>query len=119
VTGGDVVLAHDDPDAVASRIAAHLRWRRENQPAGRSAGSVFKNPPGSSAGRLIDEAGAKGMRVGDAVVSDVHANFIVAGPRATARDVWTLMWRVHALVRERTGVDLEPEVRFLGSFGEP
>jgi UDP-N-acetylmuramate dehydrogenase len=114
VTEGDIRLAPGDPAAVAERIGAYLRWRREHQPAGRSAGSVFRNPPGDSAGRLIDEAGAKGMRVGGAEVSDVHANFIVADARARAVDVWTLIWQVHRLVSERTGVGLEPEVRFLG-----
>lgn len=116
VTEGDVGLERDDAAMVAERIAAHLRWRRENQPPGRSAGSVFKNPNGDSAGRLIDSVGAKGMRVGAAEVSDVHANFIVAGPNATAADVWALIWKVHRLVLDATGVDLEPEVRFLGAF---
>lgn len=116
VTEGDVRLERDDAAKVADRIAAHLRWRRENQPPGRSAGSVFKNPNGDSAGRLIDAAGGKGLRVGAAEVSDVHANFIVAGPNATASDVWTLIWKIHRLVLDATGVELEPEVRFLGSF---
>ncbi|HYZ92635.1 MAG TPA: UDP-N-acetylmuramate dehydrogenase [Actinomycetota bacterium] len=116
VTEGHVQLVHDDAATVAQRIAAHLRWRRENQPPGRSAGSVFKNPAGDSAGRLIDSVGAKGLRVGGAQVSDVHANFIVAGANATASDVWALMWRVHRMVLDETGVDLEPEVRFLGTF---
>ncbi|MGH2760503.1 MAG: UDP-N-acetylmuramate dehydrogenase [Actinomycetota bacterium] len=117
VTEGNVRLAGDDPKEVGRRIAAHLRWRRENQPPGRSAGSVFKNPPGDSAGRLIDSVGGKELRVGGAAVSDVHANFIVAGSDATATDVWSLIRRVHDRVLEATGVDLEPEVRFLGSFG--
>jgi UDP-N-acetylmuramate dehydrogenase len=116
VTEGDVSLDRDDPSRVGARIASYLRWRRENQPPGRSAGSVFKNPVGDSAGRLIDSVGGKGMRVGGAEVSNVHANFIVAGSKATASDVWTLVWRLHKLVRERTGVDLDPEVRFLGTF---
>lgn len=116
VTEGVVRLAAADGATVAGLIASHLRWRRENQPAGRSAGSVFKNPPGDSAGRLIDSAGGKGMREGDAVVSEVHANFIVAGSAATADDVWRLIRRVHALVLDHSGIDLEPEVRFLGSF---
>ncbi len=116
VTEGDVRLERDHTTNVADRIAAHLRWRRENQPPGRSAGSVFKNPDGDSAGRLIDSVGARGMRVGDAEISDVHANFIVAGPNATAAEVWALLWKVHRLVQDGTGVDLVPEVRFLGTF---
>ncbi len=116
VTGGTVRLEPEDSSVVAERISGYLRWRRENQPPGRSAGSIFKNPPQDSAGRLIDEAGAKGMRIGGAVVSEVHANFIVADPTATADDVWSLIWSVHALVKDRSDVDLEPEVRFLGEF---
>jgi len=116
VTGGAIRLEQEDSAVVAERISGYLRWRRENQPPGRSAGSIFKNPPQDSAGRLIDEAGAKGMRIGGAVVSEVHANFIVADPTARANDVWSLIWSVHALVQDRSGVDLEPEVRFLGEF---
>jgi UDP-N-acetylmuramate dehydrogenase len=116
VTGGTIRLEQEDSSVVAERISGYLRWRRENQPPGRSAGSIFKNPAQDSAGRLIDEAGAKGMRIGGAVVSEVHANFIVADATATADDVWRLIWSVHAIVKDRSGIDLEPEVRFLGEF---
>ncbi len=116
VIEGDVRLEPDDPKRVAERIAFYLRWRRATQPPGRSAGSVFRNPTGDSAGRLIDSVGAKGMRVGGAEISSVHANFIVADPDACASDVWTLIAQVQGLVLDRTGVGLEPEVRFLGSF---
>lgn len=117
VVGGDVVLQEGDRVEVAATIAAHLRWRREHQPPGRSAGSVFKNPEGDSAGRLIDEAGCKGRRIGGASVSQVHANFIVAEPHARAADVLALIEEIVRAVRERTGVELEPEVRFLGFGG--
>lgn len=119
VVSGDIRLDRDDPDAIARRIAAHLRWRRENQPPGLSAGSVFKNPPGDSAGRLIEVAGGKGMRVGGAEVSRVHANFIVVEPGATSLEVWTLIRTCQALVDRKAGVHLEPEVRFVGDFAEP
>jgi UDP-N-acetylmuramate dehydrogenase len=118
VTRGELALAPHDGKDVGRRIAEYLRWRRENQPPGRSAGSVFKNPPDDSAGRLIDAAGLKGLAVGGAQISEVHANFIVADATATAGDVWTLIRRMAMTVRERFGVDLEPEVRFLGSFPE-
>jgi UDP-N-acetylmuramate dehydrogenase len=118
VIGGDVRLAPGDPDAVADRIAGHLRWRRAHQPPGRSAGSVFVNPDGDSAGRLIDAAGAKGLRVGGAEVSPMHANFIVASADARASDVWELIVRVRDMVAQRFGVVLQPEVRFLGDFGQ-
>lgn len=116
VVAGEIELAPDDPAMVASRIRDHLAWRREHQPPGRSAGSVFKNPDGDSAGRLIEAAGLKGHRIGGAEVSVVHANFIVADRDATASDVWRLIGSVRDVVRERFGVDLEPEVRFLGAF---
>lgn len=114
VTAGEVALGPGDPAAVGAKIRSLIAWRRENQPPGRSAGSVFKNPPGDSAGRLIDAAGGKGLRVGGAEVSGVHANFIVADPGARAADVWEVVFRVRDLVRHRFGVVLEPEVRFLG-----
>jgi len=80
----------------------------------RSAGSIFKNPPRLSAGRLIEEAGLKGVRVRGAKVSDVHANFIITQPGARARDVLTLMGLIRDRVKERYGVTLEPEVVIVG-----
>jgi UDP-N-acetylmuramate dehydrogenase len=91
------------------------RWRKEYQPGGTlNAGSVFKNPQGDSAGRIIDSLGLKGMRVGDVAVSDKHANFFVAGPDATARDLYRLVAEVRAIVAERTGTELEVEIQFEG-----
>ncbi len=116
VTSGLLLLQPGEVAVVGETIASYLRWRREHQPPGRSAGSVFKNPQGDSAGRLIDEAGAKGMRIGGAEISPVHANFIVASAGARASDVWALMSTARALVSEHFGVLLEPEVRFLGRF---
>lgn len=116
VTAGTIRLIPADGTEVAAKIAGYLRWRREHQPGGRSAGSVFKNPPEDSAGRLIESAGAKGTRIGGAQISPMHANFIVADPGASAGDVYSLIEHARILVRERTGVDLEPEVRFLGRF---
>jgi UDP-N-acetylmuramate dehydrogenase len=116
VARGEVQLQQGDPRAIGARIADLIRWRRENQPGGRSAGSVFKNPPGDSAGRLIEAAGGKGTSSGGATVSPVHANFIVAAAGATAGDVWRLIGTVQQLVLEKAGVRLEPEIRFLGDF---
>lgn len=116
VVGGEVVLTPGEPEAIGAQIAEHLRWRREYQPTGRSAGSVFKNPPGDAAGRLIEAAGAKGLRSGGAVVSDVHANFIVAEKGASAEDVWRLIQSVRGRVEREFGIQLELEVRILGAF---
>lgn len=77
---------------------------------------MFKNPPGDSAGRLIEAAGLKGLRVGGAEVSHLHANFFVASKNARAQDVRDLVDEVRARVKEETGVELEPEIRFVGAF---
>jgi UDP-N-acetylmuramate dehydrogenase len=95
------------------------RWRRAHQPGGTlNAGSVFKNPPGDAAGRIIDAAGLKGMSVGGASVSDKHANFFVAKPGTRAVDVYRLVREVAARVKEVTGIDLAPEIQFAGNFEE-
>ena len=101
-----------------AEIAAIVSWRREHQPGGRNAGSVFVNPsPGEgSAGALIDAAGLRGLTIGGASVSDKHANFIQAGNGATAADVVALMEAVQDTVRDRTGITLRSEVRMVG-FG--
>ena len=95
------------------------RWRRAHQPGGTlNAGSVFKNPPGDAAGRIIDAVGLKGMSVGGASVSDKHANFFVAKPGTKAVDVYRLVREVAARVKEATGIVLVPEIQFAGDFEE-
>ena len=106
------------PEAEA-RIREITRWRKEHQPGGTfNAGSVFKNPPGEAAGRLIDEAGLKGLRCGGVAVSEMHGNFFTADEDAVAQDVWDLVWAVRRRVGEATGVWLTPEIRFVGEFDE-
>jgi UDP-N-acetylmuramate--alanine ligase len=100
--------------AVRRRMDAYAKKRHESQPREPSAGCIFKNPPGDSAGRLIDQSGLKGERVGDAEVSPVHANFIVNRGQATSADVIELVRRVRARVKAAKGVDLEPEVLLYG-----
>ncbi len=120
---GEIVLAatfrleRADAAAIAARLDDIRRWRREHQPLGLpSAGSVFRNPSGDSAGRLIDGLGLKGLRVGGAVVSEKHANFIVNDRQGTASDVRRLADTVRARVRERAGVELVLEIEFAGDW---
>jgi UDP-N-acetylmuramate dehydrogenase len=104
-----------DRAAVAAEVERHLAKRSGTQPLDiPSCGSVFKNPPGEFAGRLIEQAGLKGARVGGAEISPVHANFIVNRGGARAADVLALIELARTRVRERTGVELEPEVRIVG-----
>lgn len=107
-------LERGDRAASEAQIAEIVRWRRENQPGGSNAGSVFTNPPGDSAGRLVDAAGLKGHRVGSAHVSPKHANFFQADEGGSADDVLALIREVQRLVEERMGVHLEPELRLVG-----
>jgi UDP-N-acetylmuramate dehydrogenase len=105
----------DDPELVRERTDSIQTERKASQPYGiRSLGSVFKNPPGDRAGRLIEAAGLKGRRSGGAQISPKHANFIVNVDHATAADVLTLVRVAHDAVRERFGVDLEREIVVLG-----
>lgn len=114
VTSAELHLAHGDRAVSEAEIAAIVRWRRENQPGGQNAGSVFVNPPGDAAGRLIDAAGCKGLRIGTAEVSTKHANFIQADPGGRAADVRELMATVAEQVRRHSGVVLTPETRLVG-----
>ncbi len=108
----------DEPARCLERIDEVVRWRRVHQPGGANAGSVFRNPEGGSAGALIDAAGLKGARVGGAVVSDKHANFIQTEPGATAEDVLRLIELVQQRVARNAGVELQTEVRIVG-FDHP
>jgi len=107
-------LARGDAAIAEARISEIVQWRRENQPGGQNAGSVFTNPDGDSAGRIIDAAGLRGFRVGTAQVSDKHANFIQADVGGAADDVLALIREVQRRVHEAVGVELVPEVRLVG-----
>lgn len=108
-------LAPGDRERSEAEIAEIVRWRREHQPGGQNAGSVFANPPGDSAGRLIDAAGLKEFRVGSAFVSPKHANFFQADEGGSADDVAALVREVRRRVHETMGVLLEPELRLAGA----
>lgn len=114
VVWADFQARRGDPAVAESTLSEIVRWRREHQPGGSNAGSVFTNPPGDSAGRLVEAAGLKGFRLGSARVSEKHANFIQADDGGSADDVCALMAYVRRTVAERTGVDLHPEVRLVG-----
>jgi UDP-N-acetylmuramate dehydrogenase len=114
VVSATLELAEGDIAAGEAELSEIVRWRRDNQPGGQNAGSVFTNPPGDSAGRLIDAAGCKGLRLGTAEVSDKHANFIQSDRDGSADDVRALMIRVQELVEAATGVRLHPETVLIG-----
>jgi UDP-N-acetylmuramate dehydrogenase len=117
VLEAELLLQPDDAGAIRARMEDYRRHRAATQPgAHQNAGSTFKNPPGDSAGRLVEAAGLKGFRVGAAHVSELHANFFIAPEGASAQDVFDLVEEVGARVAEVAGVELEPEVRFLGDF---
>jgi UDP-N-acetylmuramate dehydrogenase len=117
VLGAVFRLEPADPATIAARLDDIRRWRRDHQPLGLpSAGSVFRNPPGDSAGRLIDSLGLKGRRLGGAVVSEKHANFIVNDRQGTASDVRRLAETVRAEVRDRLGIELALEIEFVGDW---
>ena len=111
-------LAVGDSAAGQQTLSEIVAWRRANQPGGQNAGSVFTNPPGESAGRLIDEAGCKGLRVGSASVSTKHANFFQADADGSADDIVALMGEVRRRVLAQSGVDLHAETRLVG-FDHP
>jgi UDP-N-acetylmuramate dehydrogenase len=117
VLGAGLALGHDDPAAIAERVAAHQAQRQATQPlADQNAGSVFRNPLGDYAGRLIEAAGLKGHRLGSASVSQLHANFIVTDRGGRAADVRALGKLVRATVRDRFGLDLQYEIEFVGAW---
>lgn len=108
-------LSRSTQDKVADKMGDFLKTRRETQPLGDpSAGSVFKNPPGDHAGRLIDKAGLKGRKIGGAVVSEKHANYILNKGNATAKDILSLMELVRFEVKRTSGISLEPEIKIVG-----
>lgn len=116
VVGAELSLALGDAATSTRALGEIVRWRRSHQPGGQNAGSVFANPPGDSAGRLVEAAGLKGHRLGTAEVSTRHANFIQADPGGSADDVAALIRLVQGRVQDRFGVRLRPENHLVG-FG--
>ncbi len=108
-----------DVEELEEELREITRWRKANQPGGTlNAGSVFKNPEGDFAGAIIERAGLKGEGFGPVRVSPIHANFLVAADVATADDIFSFVQHIRSIVHDRTGIVLEPEIRFLGEFFE-
>lgn len=117
VVSAELGLSRGDPTEGEREIAEIVAWRRANQPGRQNAGSVFTNPQGDTAGRLIEAAGCKGLRVGTAEVSSKHANFFQADPGGSADDLLALMHEVRRRVNLATGVELAPETQLVGYEG--
>ncbi|CAG0941763.1 UDP-N-acetylmuramate dehydrogenase [Anaerolineae bacterium] len=109
-------LTPGDPVELEKKAAEFNDYRRRTQPPGASLGSMFKNPPGNAAGRLIDECGLKGTRIGGVEISMVHANFFVNDGHATATDVKALIDLARTTVLERFGIELELEIELIGDW---
>ena len=106
--------AGQEGETISRQIDVYRRRRQESQPREPSAGCIFRNPPDVAAGKLIEELGLKGERVGDAEISSVHANFIINRGQATAAEIIALIRRVRARVQQARGITLEPEVLLYG-----
>jgi UDP-N-acetylmuramate dehydrogenase len=104
-------------DTTKRLIEEFSQYRRRTQPSGASLGSMFKNPPGDFAGRLIEQAGLKGTRIGGAVISPVHANFFITDVDTSADDIYALIQRVREVVHKKFGVLLELEIELIGDWG--
>ena len=109
-------LEPGDPATIQAKMDELVAYRRRTQPPGASMGSMFKNPPGDYAGRLIEAAGLKGLVVGDAQISSLHANFFLNLGRATATDIAALLRQARQAVVDRFGIELEVEIEMLGEW---
>jgi UDP-N-acetylmuramate dehydrogenase len=109
-------LERSTPERVQAKVEEFVNYRRQTQPPGASMGSMFKNPPGDYAGRLIEAAGLKGARVGDAQISTLHANFFINHGQATAADIYTLIEMARQNVAEKYGINMELEIELVGEW---
>jgi UDP-N-acetylmuramate--alanine ligase len=118
VLSAEFTVRRCDPAEAVARIGEMLTKRRETQPAGSSLGSMFKNPPGDFAGRLIEAAGLKGYRMGNVEISQQHANFFLNLGASRAEDIRALMDLARETVRQKFGIELEPEIVLAGDWPE-
>jgi UDP-N-acetylmuramate dehydrogenase len=116
ILAAQLKLQRSDPASVQAKMEEFTAHRRRTQPPGASLGSMFKNPPGDYAGRLIEAAGLKGVRAGDAEISPVHANFFINHGGATSTDIGRLIQLARETVARQTGIELELEVELLGDW---
>jgi UDP-N-acetylmuramate dehydrogenase len=115
IIGVCLIIDPEEANTVSKTIAGYLKKRKESQPMGYpSAGSVFKNPPNDYAGRIIEHAGLKGKKIGGAMISEKHANYIVNTGDATAKDILELLSLVQEKVKKENGIKLEPEIKIVG-----
>ena len=116
VVSANFSLKEQDREKIDTSIKSFIDLRLKMQPTGKSCGSVFKNPKNEIAGRLIDKAGLKGLRIGGATVSTCHGNFILTSGNATAKDVYQLISVVKARVKNQFDIELKEEVEYVGEF---
>lgn len=118
ILSGQIQLKQSDSESVKQKIESFSAHRRSTQPPGASLGSMFKNPPGDYAGRLIEATGLKSTRIGDAEISPVHANFFINHGKANATDIGRLIQLAQKTVADRFGVQLELEVELIGDWSK-
>jgi UDP-N-acetylmuramate dehydrogenase len=111
-------LAQGEPETIREKMDEFLAFRKRTQPPGASMGSMFKNPPGDYAGRLIEVAGLKGHRLGQAQISELHANFFLNHGDATAEEVYALIRKARQAVEDQTGIRLALEIELVGEWDE-
>jgi UDP-N-acetylmuramate dehydrogenase len=116
ILAASLALVKSSPEAVKQKMESNSARRRSSQPPGASMGSIFRNPPGDFAGRLIENSGLKGKRVGNAEVSPVHANFIVNHGQTLAGDVLALIKIIQSEVERKFGIALELEIELAGEW---
>lgn len=112
VTAARLCVQPGGPEEIAAAMESYL-LKKKNQPRGFNSGSMFRNPPGSAAGRLIEQAGLKGLTIGGAKISEVHANFIINDGNATTADIRSLLQTIKERVKERFGIELQEEVKII------
>jgi UDP-N-acetylmuramate dehydrogenase len=118
IVSGELALEAASHESVSGRVREIVELRASKHPLNYpNSGSIFKNPPGTPAGRLIERCGLKGFRIGDAAVSDLHGNFIINLANATAKDITALIEKIKKDVLAQTGVTLETEVKIIGEAG--